>query len=183
MAVTRKGKIIDQYFSNKNFYYWVPFEPIGDILVQECDRMGDNGLWVSTAAALVEQESGGKNLFGCDWGKQWTTTPPYCQIKVTRDRVKLLIENWRDGGGQNGIGLTQLTSMDYVMAAEKMGGAHLPRFQMRVGFKLLNDNINDMGFQAGAAAYNAGRGNWRAVYNTYGASVVGLQQAWQRRLN
>ncbi len=183
MAETRKGRIIDEFFERSNFYSWIPFEPIGDIVVEECARMGEGGLWVSTAAALIQQEAGGKNLFGCDWGSRWTNVPPYCQVRVTRDRVKLLIENFRDGGGQNGIGLTQLTSMDYVMEAERMGGAHLPRFQMRVGFRLLNDNINDMGFQAGAAAYNAGRGNYMAVYYTYGASVVRLQQEWQRRLN
>lgn len=178
-----KADRIDAYFGAKNYYSWIPYKPIGSILVEECERMGVGGLWISTAAALVEQESGGKNLFGCDWGGKWTNVPPYCQVLVTRERVQALIRNINNGGGQNGVGLTQLTSLGYVMEAERMGGAHIVRYQMRVGFKVLNDNINDMGFQPGASAYNAGRGNWRAVYKTYGAELVAKQDAWQRRLN
>jgi hypothetical protein len=56
--------------------------------------MGPEGLWVSTAAALLEQESGGKNVFGCDGGKRWTNEPPYCNVEVTRERVKALIDNF-----------------------------------------------------------------------------------------
>lgn len=172
-----KAAKIDRYFRAQNFYPWIPYRSIGRTLVQE-----RGGLWVSTAAALVEKESGGKNLFGCDWGGTWITVPPYCQVAVTRRRVQALLANIEDGGGQNGVGLTQLTALEYVLAAEREGGAHLPRYQMRVGFRLLNELIGELGFQAGAAAYNAGRGNWQSVYHTYGADVVRLQQEWQRRL-
>ena len=177
-----KAATIDEYFRAVDAYPHIPYRRIGETLVDEVERMGPGGLWISTACALVEQESGAKNLMGCDWGAEWTNEPPYCHVRVTRARVEALIRNVNVGGGQNGIGLTQLTSLDYVLKAQSLGGAWKPRYQMRVGFALLLENIELLGFQAGAAAYNAGRGNWRAVYNTYGREVVQKQQKWQRRL-
>lgn len=176
------AEIIDDYFRQKNGYAWVPYEDIGKILVEEVDRQGPNGLYYSTAAALLEQETHGKNIMGCDWGSKWTDTPPYCQVAVTKDRVQKLIANVEAGGGQNGIGLTQLTSINYVYAAEKMGGAHLPRYQMRVGFDFLLTMIQDIGWPHGAAAYNAGLTNYWSVMNTYGASMKRLEREWAARL-
>lgn len=178
-----RAEIVDAYFRQKNYYLDIPYKPIGQVMIEEVERMGADGLYLSTAAALVEKESGGKNLFGCDWGARWTNEPPYCQVAVTQARVKALIRNVNAGGGQNGVGLTQLTSIGLVQEAERMGGAHLPRFQMRVGFRYLNDLIADLGWPAGAAAYNAGAGNWRAVIDTYGASVARLEREWAARLS
>ena len=93
-----------------------------------------------------------------------------------------LLENISEGGGKNGVGLTQLTALESVMKAERLGGAHLPANQLKVGFDLLLDNITDLGVQAGAAAYNAGRGNWQSVYNSYGARFVELRNEWKERL-
>ncbi len=130
-----KAGVITRYFEGT---YTGTVPHIGRLIVEECRRMGPGGLWISTAAALVEQESGGRNIFGCDWGSRWTWEPPYCQVPVSRERVRALIRNYKAGGGANGVGLTQLTYMPYVYAAERMGGAHVPRYQMRVGFELLN---------------------------------------------
>lgn len=181
--MSTQAEIIDQYFRSKNYYDWIPYEPIGQVLVEEIERQGSDGLYVSTAAALIEQETGGKNLFGCDWGSEWVWTPPYCQVAVTRDRVQKLIANVEAGGGQNGVGLTQLTSVEYVYAAENMGGAHLPRYQMRVGFEFLLRMVQDVGWPHGAAAYNAGRTNYRSVMDTYGASMERLEKEWASRLS
>lgn len=178
-----KAEIIDAYFRKQDYYPHIQYVPIGQVLVEEVERMGTDGLYISTAAALVEKESGGKNLFGCDHGTRWTHEPPYCQVAVTRERVKALIRNVNTGGGQNGVGMTQLTSIDLVQEAERLGGAHLPRFQMRVGFRYLNDLIARLGWPAGAAAYNAGAGNWRAVINTYGADMAKKEREWAARLS
>ncbi len=180
--MANQAQIIDDYFCEKNYYPHIPYAPIGEIVVSEVERMGPDGLFLSTACALVEQESGGKNLFGCDWGPKWTDVPPYCQVAVTEDRVRKLIANVDDGGGQNGVGYTQLTSIGYVREAEKEGGAHLPGPNMRVGFKTLNGHIANLGWPAGAAAYNAGAGNWQAVLNTYGAEMSSKERAWDKRL-
>jgi hypothetical protein len=55
--------------------------------------------------------------------------------------------------------VTQITSIDLVEQAERMGRAHLVRHQMRVGFGLLNRLIAMFGWPESAAAYNAGPGN------------------------
>jgi Transglycosylase SLT domain len=180
-----RAEIIDEYFEELNAYPDIPYQPVGEILVDECEKMGPEGIWVSTAAALLEQESGGKNVFGCDFGKRWTTEPPYCNVEVTRERVKLLISNFHQppaGVGQNGVGVTQITTMALVEQAEKIGGAHLIRHQMRVGFRYLNDLITRFGWPEGAAAYNAGPGNLQSVMETYGASMAKREREWAARL-
>lgn len=177
-----RSETIDAYFRQKNYYSHITYQPLGQVLVEEVERMGPSGLYLSTAAALCEKEAGGKNIFGCDFGSRWTNEPPYCQVAVTKERVKALIRNVNTGGGQNGVGLTQLTSIGLVQEAEKMGGAHLPRFQMRVGFRYLNSLIAQLGWPAGGAAYNAGAGNWRAVINTYGADMAKKEREWAARL-
>ncbi len=178
-----RAEIIDNYARNLNAYPHIPYQPVGRIMVEEVERMGPNGLYLSTAAALVEKESAGRCLFGCDWGPKWTDVPPFCQIAVTEARVKALIRNINSGGGQNGVGLTQLTSIGLVKEAERLGGAHLPRYQMRVGFRYLNSLIAQLGWPAGAAAYNAGAGNWRAVIDTYGADMRRKEREWAARLS
>lgn len=177
-----RAEIIDSYAKTKNYYPHVAYRPLGKIIVEEVERMGPGGLYLSTACALIEKESGFKQIFGCDWGSRWTTTPPYCNVEVTRERVAALIQNVYAGGGQNGVGTTQLTSIGLIEEAERMGGAHLARYQMRVGFRYLNDLIARLGWPGGAAAYNAGAGNYQSVMHTYGASMARLEREWAARL-
>src|SRR5215204_988155 len=180
-----RAEIIDDFFQEQDAFPFIPYQPLGAELVRECESMGPDGLFVSTAAALVEKESGGKNIFGCDFGERWITDPPFCQVAVTRERVKRLIDNFHlppPGIGANGIGVTQLTSMDLVEEAEGMGGAHLLRHQMRVGFGLLNRLIALFGWPEGAAAYNAGPGNLLSVMDTYGADMARKERQWAQRL-
>ena len=179
------AEIIDDFFREQDAFSHVPYQPLGVDLVRECESMGPDGLFISTAAALVEKESGGKNIFGCDFGERFTTDPPFCQVAVTKERVKSLIDNFHQpppGIGANGIGVTQITSMDLVEAAEGMGGAHLVRHQMRVGFRYLNRLIALFGWPEGAAAYNAGPGNLLSVMDTYGADMARKERQWAQRL-
>lgn len=177
-----RATIIDNYFKSKNYYPWIPYVSIGSMIIEECNRMGANGLWVTTACAQIEQESGGKNMFGCDWGNEWTYEPPYCQVKVTAERVRLLIANYHEYGSQNGIGLTQLTYMPYVMQAQNMGGAHLPRYQMRVGFKVLNDLLNNYDYYNALEAYNDGNPRFNDPDNPYELQFEAKHLAWKERL-
>jgi len=130
------------------------------------------------ALALVEQESGFINQFGCDLGN--TNTVPWCHQLVTRDRVKALIRHVEGGGISNGVGLTQLTSIGFIMQAEAEGGAHRVRPQCRVGFRLLHGLIERHGEVLGIGYYNGGEGNARPDYSK---SVRDLRDIWQARIN
>jgi hypothetical protein len=57
----------------------------GQIIVEEAESAG-----LALACALVEQESGGRNIFGCDLSLV-DDRPPYCHHQVTRERVQKLI--------------------------------------------------------------------------------------------
>lgn len=179
-----KAEIIDSYYRSKNYYPSIPYRPIGQTVVDEVNRMGPDGLYLSTACALIEQESGGKPVFGCDFGPKYTNRPPFCQVEVTKERVKALIKNYYTPpiGGANGVSYCQLTSIGYVEEAERLGGAHLAWANMRVGFRVLNDHIKNLGWPAGGAAYNAGASNWRSVINTYGTSIAKREREWAARL-
>ena len=64
-----KVRIIDEYFREKNYYPWIEYEPVGATILDVCrNETGSDPLWLSTGCSLVEQESGGKNIFGCDYG-------------------------------------------------------------------------------------------------------------------
>lgn len=184
-----RAEIIDSYFREKNYYPHVPYVPIGENVVRETERQGVDGLYVSTGAAMVEKESGGKPIFGCDFGSRYADVPPFCQIHVTKARVEALIRNYYTPpiGGANGVAWSQITSIEFVEEAQRLGGAHLPGPNLRVGFRVLLDNIlwaqaNGLSWTAGAAAYNAGRGGWAKVVNTYGADMARLERQWAARL-
>ena len=136
------------------------------------------GLPFALALALVDQESTFRNIFGCDLGQ--TDTVPWCWQPVTRDRVQALIAHVEGGGISNGVGLTQLTSIDLILKAEAEGGAHNVVPQLRVGFWHLQDLIERHGEQTGIGAYNGGEGDPQPDYAT---SVLGLRDKWQALIN
>ena len=180
-----RAEIIDNFFQELDAFPDIPYQPVGEGLVQECESMGPDGLFVSTAAALLEKESGGKNVFGCDFGENFTTVPPYCHVEVTQERVSKLIDNFNQppaGIGANGVGVTQITDMSLVQEAQGFGGAHIVRNQMRVGFRYLNSLIAFLGWPEGAAAYNAGPGNFLSVLETYGRDMEKKEREWAERL-
>jgi hypothetical protein len=161
-----------------------PYVPVADAVVDMARKhfTGVHNYPISLGCALVHQESWFRNIMGCDWGSRWTWEPPYCQVLVTKGRVKKLIENIEDGGGQNGVGLCQLTDISFVREAEALGGAHIPRNQLDVGFNLLARLIKTYGYYGGVGAYNAGPGNRNAVRWTYTQSVEDKHNLWIARL-
>ena len=146
----------------------------GPVIVAEAKR---EGLALALALALVDQESGFKNIFGCDLGPQ--ETAPWCHQDVTKERVGALIKHVKAGGTSNGVGLTQLTSIGFIQQAQAAGGAHKPQAQCRVGFQLLHDLIERHGERAGIGAYNGGEGNPNL---DYADSVLELKAKWQSRI-
>lgn len=128
------------------------------------------GIPISWAFALVEQETGFRNIFGCDLGRREGV--PWCNAPVTKARVQELVRYVRNGGTSNGVGPTQLTSLDYIMRAEKLGGAHLTQHNIRVGMEVLHEKSG--GDMQQAWKFN---GAWQ-----YQGQIAAKQAVWHRRL-
>ena len=148
----------------------------GASILEEAQRVG---IELALACALVEQESGGRNIFGCDLGPR--SGPPYCHQDVTRSRVEALIAHVNRGGASNGVGLTQLTTPALIFDAEEEGGAHLPRCQLNVGFHYLRSLIGwGNGVRWALGAYNGGPGNPQF---SYADEVLAKRERWRQRLD
>ena len=119
-------------------------------IVDEADKAN---IPVSTAVAIVHQETGWppRNIFGCDTGAR--STVPFCHQRVTKERVQALVRHTKAGGTSNGVGLTQLTWPPFIYQAQDLGGAHRVRPQLRVGFGIVRDLLDDFG-QDGLWRYN-----------------------------
>jgi hypothetical protein len=140
-------------------------------VVQEARR---SGIPISLGAALVEQESNFRNVFGHDPVKTG-------QIKggpVTRARYLRYKAMRKAGRGMQGVGLTQLTFFAFQDRADKLGGAWKPANQLRVGFQLLRDLIEQHGQAEGIARYN-GTG---PAAERYSREVRAKQNRWHDRL-
>jgi hypothetical protein len=159
--------VIDQYLNGH-----------GQVIAEEAERAG---LALDLACALVEQESGGRNIFGCDHRIEYPEEPPFCRVRVTAERVgQLLLHIDEYGyGASNGIGLTQLTYPPLIRMAEEMGGAHRPRFQCRVGFTELRNLIERYGTRTGLGIYNGGPAHPNFAYAW---DVLEKRNEWRRRL-
>lgn len=177
----QKVAIIDDYFSSQDVYPNVPYVPIGELIVAECRAHGPEFINVTLACAIIEQESGGKNVTGCDHG--WTGGKvPYCNQRVTPERVQRLIRYVQNGeGGSNGVGATQITYFPYILQAESMGGAHLLQNQIKIGLGVLNSNINRWGYMEGLEAYNDGTPQ-DDPNNPYELEVAAKHYEWKQRL-
>jgi hypothetical protein len=175
-----KAKVIDDYFrSLRPAWGHIPYENVGQIILDEAKRAG---LAPEAACALIEQESAGRPVMGCDHGRVGDR-PPYCHQQATRERVQALIRHIRAGGGSNGVSWCQLTYPPFIYEAEGLGGAHLPAPNMRVGFKLLADYFGKYGTVGGAGAYNRGeRARNDATGQRYARALLAKRDAWYRRL-
>jgi hypothetical protein len=177
-----KVQIIDRYFANH--YDWLgPYEPIGSILVSEVRQFNSKRINVARIAALAEKESGARNIFGCDWGPSWTEEPPYCRVPVTQDRVVALLLNIEEGGGQNGVGVPQLTMKDFVIEANREGGAHVVRYQLRVAIRFLDSLLSRYDYLNAIEAYNDGNGRSNNPDNPYDVDFARLERHWKNRLS
>jgi hypothetical protein len=163
-----------------------PPDPRVEIISQRLNGMGsviisaakEARLSLADACALVEVESGGRNIFGADPGG------PFAHEPVTRELVQRLINQrgYRVGNApMQGVGLTQLTWYTFVLDAEERGGAHIPLNQCLVGFNLLRTYLQMYPRERAIASYNAGEGNWMAG-RAYAAQFMAKATAWEDRL-
>lgn len=124
---------------------------------------------VASALAMLEMETGipQRNIFGCDHG----AGVAFCHEDVTKERVaKLLASSY-----SNGVGWTQLTYRPFVVQADREGGAHIPRFQMRVGFSILRSNFDRYGSLH--EMYRAYNGTGSAA-EAYASRALSLRSKW-----
>lgn len=174
----RVAAIIDGYFASLPSAL-MPYSPVGAVIYDEAKKAN---LHITSACALVEQESAGRNVFGADWGTRNVDHIPFAHLPVARERVQKLAAHIRAGGVSNGVGLTQLTWRDFIYDAEKRGGAHLPKNQCAVGFGLLAGYYGKYPYLEAIGAYNAGESNRQSVLHTYSAQFAAKHDAWRKRL-
>lgn len=129
------------------------------------------GIPVSLGFALIEQESGFRNVFGHDptifIGAGVVTKQKYLAYRKQRGRSKM-----------QGVGPAQLTWWAYQDEADQLGGCWVPKHNIRVAFGLLASHIRGLGVQAGIAAYN---GSGPAA-RRYAQEVRAKQRRWHDRL-
>lgn len=133
------------------------------------------GLPLELACAVLMQESGGgHNEFGHDpticvgWGT------------VTHAKYLVYLARRRLSGNRlmQGVGPMQLTWFAYQDEADQLGGCWQPRYNIRVGFRLLADHVRRYGLAAGIAAYN---GSGPAA-QAYAKAVMAQARTWKQWL-
>jgi hypothetical protein len=128
-------------------------------------------LQLSLACALVEQESGFRNIFGHDptifAGAGKVTRAKYLDYKRQRGHTRM-----------QGVGPVQLTWWEFQDEADRLGGCWQPYNNMFVGFRLLSSLIKRHGRHTGLARYN-GSGS---AAERYANSVEAKAREWHARL-
>lgn len=139
------------------------------------------GIPISLGFAMVEKESDFRNVFGHDptssIPRSWMGT------KVTRKKYLHYRANRMRGLGMQGVGPTQLTWYEFQYQADRLGGCHIPRHNIRVGFGILADYYKDakrQGRSTRAAIEYAGKRYNGA--NAYGYDLYRVYSKWHRRL-
>lgn len=138
-------------------------------IIMEAERAG---VLPSDAFALIEGESGFRNVFGHDGGGM------YAGQRVTAVKARLLLDAVRHGHVSNGVGVTQLTSEGLLEQAMNLGGLHIPRLQARVGFEFLASLQKNYGRREGFRHFNGSGPTAKA----YADRMMARSAVWHERL-
>ena len=111
-------------------------------VVREARR---SGLPVALACAVLEKETGFRNVFGHDAVRNPVKSPPGGLLAVTEDNYRQYLGHRRQGLGNQGVGPMQLTSPSLQDRADQLGGCWQPGPNIRVGLEFLAGNIRRMG--------------------------------------
>jgi hypothetical protein len=129
---------------------------------------------LSQCLAMIENESGGRNIFGAEgtaclaeWYEQEVTEARYVVYRERRDR----------GFTVDGVGPTQITDAALQIRAQDLGGCWQPRFNCDVGFDFLHQLMVTHGTQGGFEAYN---GSGPAAQE-YAARAMRWVEIWHAR--
>lgn len=145
-------------------------------IIQEARKAG---VPTALALALVEQESGFRNVWGGDPAPNGGTTG--WRLRPVK-RADYLAYRQRRGprghGGMQGVGPAQLTWYSYQDEADREGGAWTVTANLRVGFRVLARNVKTHGLRAGVRSYN---GSGPAA-ERYATEVLAKYDKWADRL-
>ena len=140
---------------------------------------------LSRCLAMLENESGGRNIFGADpWDPAayplGSALPAeWHEAEVTQHRYTIYKMRRRAGLQPNGVGPCQLTDPGEQIAAEHAGGCWIPLHNMAVGFTFLHELIKINGSPwAGFRSYN---GSGPAA-EAYANRAMERAAIWQARL-
>ena len=125
---------------------------LGPIVVDEAHRVG---LDLPIALALVQIETGPfeeKNIFGGNQGH------PFLNQRVSEGSMKMFRDFVDAGNSPVGVGPAQLTDYDLIKDAEELGGAHIPRYTLRVAFRELKRLVKNYDVYRAFVYYNGEEG-------------------------
>jgi peptidoglycan hydrolase-like protein with peptidoglycan-binding domain len=145
------------------------------VVIREARRVR---LPIALACAVLEKETGFRNVFGHDAVHNPVKSPPGGVLAVTQDNYRQYLRHRRRGLGNQGVGPMQLTSPFLQDRADQLGGCWQPGPNIRVGLEFLAGNIRRMGLRAGIVAYN---GSGPAAQR-YGDDVLARARLWEQRL-
>jgi murein DD-endopeptidase MepM/ murein hydrolase activator NlpD len=142
-----------------------------DIIARECER---HGLPASLVLAVIEVETGFRNVFGHDAVRNPVRSPAGGLKEVTEAEYKRYLQFRAQGLGNQGVGPMQLTSPGLQDRADALGGCWKVGPNIRVGCELLAGNIQRLGLRAGVIAYHGGA--------AYADKVFPAQRRWRAKL-
>jgi hypothetical protein len=133
------------------------------------------GISPALALAMLEQESGGKNVFGHD---------PTIYVgagTVTKDKYIAYRAKRRASGNRlmQGAGPLQLTWWEFQDGADALGGCWVVKYNLRYGYRRLAILIKQYGTWIGVERYNGSGPNAQA----YRRSVHDRYNKWHTRLH
>lgn len=135
----------------------------------------DAGISPALALAMLEQESGGRNVFGHD------PTIFAGAGEVTKAKYLAYREKRRASGNRlmQGVGPMQLTWWEFQDGADRLGGCWIVKYNLRYGYRRLAANIKQHGLWQGVQRYN-GSGPAAVAYKN---SVFARYEKWHVRLH
>ena len=142
-----------------------------DAIVREAKR---HSVPVSLVCAVLEVETGFRNVFGHDKVANPIKSPPRGLLAVNEARYKQYLHFRRQGLGAQGVGPMQLTSPGLQDRADALGGCWKVAPNIRVGVEYLAGNIQRLGLYRGVAAYNGS--------TAYADKVLPLEKKWRAKL-
>lgn len=100
-------------------------------------------------AMLLNETAGGLNIYGHEG-----PLPELRGREVTEANYQLYKAARNAGGGNNGVGPTQLTATGLQVQADHLGGCWNALYNMDVGFHFLHELIERYGVWGGFRSYN-----------------------------
>ena len=168
-----------------------------DLIVQAATA---TGVPLAIAAAMIQKESGGKNVYGHDgsaetgpgvfstkYGPVFIGGTTYAQgsdIPVTQGNFAEFLRRMTAGAKSNGVGPAQITYAGYFKQAPDYpfwdALANI-RFGLTILADYLDDDFSDSSISSAGAHYNGGT-NPGAKALAYGADLITKTTAWRAKL-